>query len=88
MFFSFPTTFINLSGFPACLDRDNAKIITFNLQKIARQQGKTVITVTTTSDLLGDLKPNVAARRFGIEIQVNYYQNEIACYYEKAMLII
>jgi hypothetical protein len=33
------------------LDRDTAKIIAYNLQKIARQQGKAVIAATTHSDL-------------------------------------
>ena len=32
-----------MDEFAACLDRDTAKIIAYNLQKIARQQGKAVI---------------------------------------------
>ena len=38
-----------MDEFCACLDRDTAKIISFNLQKIARQQGKAVIAATTHS---------------------------------------
>ncbi len=65
-----------MDEFAACLDRDTAKIIAFNLQKIARQQGKAVIAATTHSDLAEDLKPSVLVRkRFGEEIKINYYPN-------------
>ena len=68
-----------MDEFAACLDRDTAKIIAFNLQKVARQQGKAVIAATTHSDLQEDLKPSVLVRkRFGAEIQINYYPNEPA----------
>jgi ABC-type ATPase with predicted acetyltransferase domain len=65
-----------MDEFAACLDRDTAKIIAFNLQKIARQQGKAVIAATTHSDLQEDLKPSVLVRkRFGEEIKIDYYPN-------------
>ena len=65
-----------MDEFAACLDRDTAKIIAFNLQKIARQQGKAVIAATTHNDLQEDLKPSVLVhKRFGEEIQINYYPN-------------
>jgi len=68
-----------MDEFAACLDRDTAKIIAYNLQKIARQQEKAVIAATTHSDLQEDLKPSVLVRkRFGEEIQINYYPNEPA----------
>ena len=68
-----------MDEFAACLDRDTAKIIAFNLQKIARQQGKAVIAATTHSDLQEDLKPSVLVRkRFGEEIQIDYYPNNPA----------
>jgi ABC-type ATPase with predicted acetyltransferase domain len=68
-----------MDEFAACLDRDTAKIIAYNLQKIARQQGKAVIVATTHSDLAGDLKPSVLVRkRFGAEIKINYYPNILA----------
>jgi ABC-type ATPase with predicted acetyltransferase domain len=68
-----------MDEFAACLDRDTAKIIAYNLQKIARQQGKAVIAATTHGDLLEDLKPSVLVRkRFGEEIQINYYPNGLA----------
>jgi len=66
-----------MDEFAACLDRDTATIIAFNLQKIARQQGKAVIAATTHSDLLEDLNPSVLVhKRFGKEIQVKYFQNK------------
>src|SRR5512139_112527 len=65
-----------MDEFAACLDRDTAKIIAFNLQKIARQQGKAVIAATTHNDLLEDLNPSVHVhKRFGKEIQVTYHPN-------------
>ncbi|MCW4005282.1 MAG: ATP-binding cassette domain-containing protein [Candidatus Bathyarchaeota archaeon] len=65
-----------MDEFAACLDRDTAKIIAYNLQKIARQQGKAVIAATTHSDLQKDLKPSVLVRkRFGEEIKIEYYPN-------------
>lgn len=65
-----------MDEFAACLDRDTAKIIAYNLQKIARQQGKAVIAATTHSDLQEDLKPSVLIRkRFGEEINIEYYPN-------------
>jgi ABC-type ATPase with predicted acetyltransferase domain len=68
-----------MDEFAACLDRDTAKIIAYNLQKIARQQGKAVIAATTHSDLQEDLKPSVLIRkRFGEEIQINYNSNMTA----------
>ncbi len=60
--------------FAATLDRDSAKIVAFNLQKLMRQQGKAVIVATTHKDLLQDLAPNVLIeKRFGQEIQVSYF---------------
>jgi len=62
--------------FCSMLDRDTARIVAFNLQKIARQMGKTVMVATTHTDLLEDLNPSVHIhKRFGKEITVNYYPN-------------
>ena len=62
-----------MDEFAACLDRDTAKIISFNLQKIARSHGKAVIVATTHSDLVEDLSPSVlVVKRFGEEIQIEY----------------
>jgi ABC-type ATPase with predicted acetyltransferase domain len=65
-----------MDEFAACLDRDTAKIIAYNLQKLSRQQGKAVIAATTHSDLQEDLKPSVLVqKRFGEEISIDYYPN-------------
>ncbi len=65
-----------LDEFAATLDRDTAKIVAFNLQKCARQQGKGVLAATTHTDLFEDLKPTVHVhKRFGKEITVQYYPN-------------
>ena len=68
-----------MDEFAATLDRDTAKIVAYNLQKLARQQGKAVSAATTHTDLFGDLNPSVHIhKRFGKEISVNYYTNEPA----------
>ena len=65
-----------LDEFAATLDRDTAKIVAYNLQKLARQQGKAVLAATTHTDLFQDLNPSVHIhKRFGKEITVNYYPN-------------
>lgn len=62
--------------FAATLDRDTAKIVAYNLQKLARQQGKAVIVATTHDDLTEDLAPSVfVGKRFGEEIDIKYYPN-------------
>ena len=62
-----------MDEFAACLDRDTAKMISFNLQKIARSHGKAVIVATTHSDLVEDLSPSVLVnKRFGEEINIQY----------------
>jgi ABC-type lipoprotein export system ATPase subunit/GNAT superfamily N-acetyltransferase len=64
--------------FCSTLDRDTAKIVAFNFQKLARQKGKAVIVATTHTDLFEDLKPSVHIhKRFGKELQVNYYSNKL-----------
>jgi ABC-type lipoprotein export system ATPase subunit len=80
-----------MDEFAATLDRDTAKIVAFNLQKLARQQGKAVLAATTHTDLLGDLNPSVHIhKRFGKEITVNYYPNELAkeCSLVKEMKVV
>ena len=68
-----------MDEFAATLDRDTAKIVAFNLQKLARQQGRAVIAATTHTDLFADLNPSVHVhKRFGDEITVDYYRNEPA----------
>jgi ABC-type ATPase with predicted acetyltransferase domain len=66
-----------MDEFAATLDRDTAKIVAYNVQKLARQEGKAVLAATTHTDLFEDLKPSVHVhKRFGKEIKVKYYPNE------------
>jgi len=41
-----------MDEFAATLDRETAKIVAFNVQKLARQEGKAVLAATTHTDLL------------------------------------
>lgn len=68
-----------MDEFCATLDRDTAKVVAFNVQKLARALGKAVVVATTHTDLFEDLKPSVHVhKRFGKEICVVYYTNEPA----------
>ena len=67
-----------MDEFCATLDRDTAKIIAFNVQKLARQQGRAVLAATTHDDLFVDLAPSVHVhKRFGDEIAIKYFPNEL-----------
>jgi ABC-type lipoprotein export system ATPase subunit/GNAT superfamily N-acetyltransferase len=79
-----------LDEFAATLDRDTAKIVAYNLQKLARQQGKAVLAATTHTDLFQDLSPTVHIhKRFGKEITVNYHPNKATseCSITKEMVV-
>ncbi|MDI6905641.1 MAG: ABC transporter ATP-binding protein, partial [Candidatus Bathyarchaeia archaeon] len=68
-----------MDEFAATLDRDTAKIVAYNLQRLARQQGKAVLAATTHTDLFEDLRPSVHIhKRFGKEICIAYYTNQPA----------
>lgn len=45
--------------FLAVLDRTTAKVISYNLQRIARKVNATVIVATTHNDMVEDLNPNI-----------------------------
>jgi ABC-type ATPase with predicted acetyltransferase domain len=63
-----------LDEFTSTLDRDTAKILAFNLQRLARRLGKAVIAATTHMDLQKDFAPNVHIhKRYGKEVTVKYY---------------
>ncbi len=66
-----------MDEFCSMLDRDTAKIVAFNVQKLARKLGKAVVAATTHTDLFEDLAPSVHVhKRFGREISVKYYPNQ------------
>ena len=80
-----------MDEFAATLDRDTAKIVAYNLQKLARQQGKAVLAATTHTDLFEDLNPSVYIyKKFGKEIDIRYYPNKPAkeCTLMKEMRIV
>jgi ABC-type lipoprotein export system ATPase subunit/GNAT superfamily N-acetyltransferase len=79
-----------LDEFCSVLDRDTAKIVSFNLQRLARERGATAVCATTHDDLTADLAPNVLIhKRFGKEINIRHVPNAEAteCSLTKAMRI-
>lgn len=57
--------------FLAVLDRTTAKVIAFNLQKIARKAGATLIVATTHTDMVDDLAPTLyIEKRYREKIQI------------------
>jgi len=67
-----------MDEFCATLDRETAKIVAYNVQKLARKLGKAVIAATTHTDLFEDMAPSVHIhKRFGREIDVKYYPNRL-----------
>jgi energy-coupling factor transporter ATP-binding protein EcfA2 len=63
-----------LDEFTSTLDRDTAKIVAHNLQKLARTHHKAVIAATTHTDLLKDLAPNVHIhKQYGQAITIKYH---------------
>lgn len=59
--------------FLAVVDRDTAKVIAFNMSRIARKVGATLIVATTHSDLRDDLAPSVFInKRYREKIEIAY----------------
>lgn len=57
--------------FLAVLDRTTAKVIAFNLQKIARKLGATLMVATTHTDMVADLAPNLyIEKRYREKIEI------------------
>lgn len=50
--------------FCAVLDRETAKVVSFNVQRTARKLGATVIVATTHTDLVSDLKPSLVIEKY------------------------
>jgi len=66
-----------LDEFAATLDRDTAKIVAHNLQKLARQHKKAVIAATTHTDLTPDLQPTLHIhKKIGKQLQIQYCPNK------------
>lgn len=49
--------------FGAVLDRITAKVVAYNLQKVARRHSKTMVVATTHDDLIDELGPNLIVRK-------------------------
>lgn len=59
--------------FGAVLDRVTAKVVAFNIAKIARKAGKTVVVATTHTDLIDELAPTLLIqKRFGDRIDITH----------------
>ena len=57
--------------FGAVLDRTTAKVVSFNLQKVARKAGKTVIVATTHTDLKDELAPSLMiSKRYHDRVEI------------------
>lgn len=48
-----------MDEFASILDRDTAKVVAYNVQKICRKHGKTLFVATAHSDLAADLRPDI-----------------------------
>ena len=59
-----------IDEFCSLLDRDTARVVAFNMQKVCRKFNKTLITATAHDDLQVDLWPDVFIRK-GIEAEVH-----------------
>lgn len=67
-----PATVWVADEFGAVLDRITAKVVAANLQKVARQHGKTLIVATTHTDLIAELAPSLLIqKRFHDRIDVS-----------------
>ncbi len=57
--------------FGAILDRETAKAVAFNIQKVARKHGRTLIVATTHTDLKAELGANLTVtKRFRERVEV------------------
>jgi len=66
--------FIVCDEFCSLLDRDTAKIVAYNFQKVCRREGLGLVAATCHADLLNDLKPDLHIhKRFGREVEVKYH---------------
>jgi ABC-type ATPase with predicted acetyltransferase domain len=63
--------------FLAVLDRVTARVVAFNIAKVARKVGATLIVATTHPDLKEDLAPDVyIEKRYREKIKVDYVGND------------
>jgi len=58
--------------FCSTLDRSTARIVAYNVQKLARRSGATLIVATTHTDLFDDLSPSVHIRKGRVIVHPKY----------------
>ena len=64
-----------IDEFCSLLDRETAKIVAYNFQKICRKHKIGLIAATSHTDLLEDLKPDIYIyKSFGREVSVKYFK--------------
>ncbi|MFB0543492.1 MAG: ATP-binding cassette domain-containing protein, partial [Candidatus Bathyarchaeia archaeon] len=64
--------------FCSTLDRTTARIVAFNVQKMARRMGRSVLAATAHEDLFQDLAPSVHVKKgLGSRLEVRYFPNRI-----------
>jgi ABC-type lipoprotein export system ATPase subunit/GNAT superfamily N-acetyltransferase len=62
--------------FCSTLDRTTARIVSYNIQKLARRSSSTLIVATTHTDLREDLNPSIYIHKgWGQEVKVDYRPN-------------
>lgn len=61
--------------FGAVLDRATAKAVAFNIAKVARRLGKTLMVATTHTDLVGELGPNLTVEK-QFQERINLIQDD------------
>lgn len=62
--------------FCSTLDRTTARVVAYNMQKMARRTGSTLVVTTTHTDLEEDMNPSIVIRKgWGEEIDVDYRPN-------------
>jgi ABC-type lipoprotein export system ATPase subunit/GNAT superfamily N-acetyltransferase len=65
--------------FCSTLDRTTAKVVAYNIQKLARRSSATLVVATTHLDLEEDLNPSITIKKgWGEDIEVQYRPNEEA----------
>ncbi|MFT4413202.1 ATP-binding cassette domain-containing protein [Fredinandcohnia humi] len=69
-----------IDEFCALLDRETARVVSFNIQKMARKFNKTLVVATTHNDLLQDLYPSIVVTK-GIEndVKIERFQIPAEC---------
>ena len=63
--------------FCSTLDRDTAKVVAFNIQRLARKLKRGLIVATAHSDLFNDLRPSIyIVKGLGPDVSIHYYPNK------------